>query len=155
MACVTLRCFVTLTRPVDLSDNLGPVCSPGWSSMLPCMTCAVSCCVTLRCFLTLTQALALGYGGNPYGPAGTGKTESVKALGAALGRQVRKSKRCDQHTHSLSLDLSLLAPSLLPSFSPRLAPAEGESFLPHLALTLSDTPPIGLTTPPIGLPHLV
>lgn len=43
------------------------------------------CC---RCFLTLTQALALGYGGNPYGPAGTGKTESVKALGLALGRQV-------------------------------------------------------------------
>lgn len=36
----------------------------------------------------LEQALALGYGGNPYGPAGTGKTESVKALGAALGRQV-------------------------------------------------------------------
>jgi hypothetical protein len=36
----------------------------------------------------IRQALALGYGGNPYGPAGTGKTESVKALGAALGRQV-------------------------------------------------------------------
>ncbi len=32
--------------------------------------------------------MALGYGGNPYGPAGTGKTESVKALGQALGRQV-------------------------------------------------------------------
>jgi hypothetical protein len=30
----------------------------------------------------------LGYGGNPYGPAGTGKTESVKALGQAFGRQV-------------------------------------------------------------------
>lgn len=39
------------------------------------------------------QALALGYGGNPYGPAGTGKTESVKALGAALGRQVRLNAR--------------------------------------------------------------
>jgi dynein heavy chain 2, cytosolic len=34
-----------------------------------------------KCYLTLTQGMALGYGGNPYGPAGTGKTESVKALG--------------------------------------------------------------------------
>ena len=34
------------------------------------------------------QGITLGYGGNPYGPAGTGKTESVKALGQALARQV-------------------------------------------------------------------
>lgn len=33
--------------------------------------------------------MALGYGGNPYGPAGTGKTESVKALGQAMARQAR------------------------------------------------------------------
>lgn len=30
----------------------------------------------------------LGMGGNPYGPAGTGKTESIKELGSLLGRQV-------------------------------------------------------------------
>jgi dynein heavy chain 2 len=44
--------------------------------------------LTDKCYLTLTQGMHQGYGGNPYGPAGTGKTESVKMLGATLGRQV-------------------------------------------------------------------
>lgn len=44
--------------------------------------------LTDKCYLTLMHGMHLGYGGNPYGPAGTGKTESVKALGACLGRQV-------------------------------------------------------------------
>ena len=44
--------------------------------------------LTDKCYLTLTQAMHMGMGGNPYGPAGTGKTESVKALGNLFGRQV-------------------------------------------------------------------
>ena len=44
--------------------------------------------LTDKCYLVLSQAMAFGYGGNPYGPAGTGKTESVKALGAAVARRV-------------------------------------------------------------------
>lgn len=44
--------------------------------------------LTERCYLALTQAMKLGFGGSPTGPAGTGKTESVKALGSLLGRRV-------------------------------------------------------------------
>jgi hypothetical protein len=147
-----LRCFLTLDPPLSVVLALCVARQVQHASTQD--VCCVVLRIACRCFLTLTQALALGYGGNPYGPAGTGKTESVKALGAALGRQVSDydlGRISRQQSYSplplLTTSMSLLAQS--PAYS-----NEEGSFLPHCTSFGRPILTASVATPSVDL-HLI